>query len=210
MKKRLRQVLINLLGNAVKFTEAGHISFKVETIQSADATTENLIARIKFQVEDTGVGIPTSAQEQIFQLFEQVGDQKYHSEGTGLGLSISQKIVELMGGKIQVESQLGIGSTFSFEVDLLITNNWKQQASRSNGEQIIGYEGILRHLLIVDERWENRSVLLELLEPLGSSITAAENGQEGLAKARQQSFETIHNRHSYVSYEWSRNVGAFT
>lgn len=190
-EKRLRQVLINLLSNAVKFTEKGSITFKVETVKLSDQTRENGIARIGFQVEDTGVGIAGANLEQIFQSFEQVGDKKHKSEGTGLGLAISQRIVELMGGKIQVKSKLGVGSIFRFEVDLAIADNWIQPVSVSNGQQIIGYEGAPRHLLVVDDRWENRSVLVELLEPLGFNLTEAENGQEALAKAKQQKFDLI-------------------
>ncbi|NEN89371.1 MAG: response regulator [Okeania sp. SIO3H1] len=190
-EKRLLQVLINLLGNAIKFTEKGSITFKVKTVKLSDQTIENGIVRIGFQVEDTGVGIATSNLENIFQSFEQVGDKKRQSEGTGLGLTISKRIVELMGGKIKVLSQLGVGSIFNFEVDLQTADNWTQQISASNGQQIIGYEGVLRHLLVVDDRWENRSVLVELLEPLGFKLTEAENGQEALTKAKQQTFDLI-------------------
>ncbi|MDY7007917.1 MAG: ATP-binding protein [Cyanobacteriota bacterium] len=190
-EKRLRQLLINLLGNAVKFTEKGSITFKVKTVKLPGKNVEDGIVRIGFQVEDTGVGIAASNLESIFQSFEQVGDKKRQSEGTGLGLAISKKIVELMGDTIKVKSKLGIGSIFSFEVDLQIADNWIQQISTSNGEQIIGYEGAIRHLLVVDDRWENRSVLVELLEPLGFKLTEAENGQEALIKAKQQTFDLI-------------------
>ncbi len=188
-EKRLRQVLINLLGNAVKFTETGTIAFTVENINLSDVIGENSMVGINFQIQDTGVGIAADNLDKIFQSFEQVGDQKNRSEGTGLGLAISKKIVELMGGKIQVKSELGKGSIFSFEIDLAIANNWTEKVSTSNGEQIIGYEGVPRHLLVVDDRWENRSVLVELLEPLGFKVTEAENGQEALDKLRQQKFD---------------------
>ncbi|MDJ0514800.1 MAG: ATP-binding protein [Trichodesmium sp. MO_231.B1] len=198
-EKRLRQVLINLLGNAVKFTKTGTIAFTVENINLSDVTGENSMACINFQIKDTGVGIAADNLEKIFQSFEQVGDQKNRSEGTGLGLAISKKIVELMGGKIQVKSELGKGSIFSFEIDLAIANNWTEKVSTSNGEQIIGYEGVPRHLLVVDDRWENRSVLVELLEPLGFKVTEAENGQEALDRLRQQKFDlTITDIHMPV------------
>ncbi|NEP77225.1 MAG: response regulator [Okeania sp. SIO3B3] len=192
-EKRLRQLLINILGNAVKFTEKGSITFKVKTVKLLDKTMGDGdgIVRIGFQVEDTGVGIAASNLESIFQSFEQVGDKKRQSEGTGLGLAISKKIVELMGDTIKVRSKLGVGSIFSFEVDLQIADNWTQQVSTSNGQQIIGYEGAIRHLLVVDDRWENRSVLVELLEPLGFKLTEAENGQEALIKAKQETFDLI-------------------
>ncbi|MGD1703426.1 ATP-binding protein [Dapis sp. BLCC M229] len=190
-EKRLRQVLINLLGNAVKFTQTGTIAFTLENTKLSDIAGENSMACIKFQIKDTGVGIAAENLDKIFQSFEQVGDQKNRSEGTGLGLAISKKIVELMGGKIQVKSELGKGSIFSFEIDLPIANNWTEKVSTSNGEQIIGYEGVARHLLVVDDRWENRSVLVELLEPLGFKVTEAENGQEALDRLRQQKFDLM-------------------
>ncbi len=183
-EKRLRQVLINLLGNAIKFTDQGSITLKVEVIASTKA--EELSSRLKFQIKDTGVGIAEDQVSRLFREFEQVGDQKRQAEGTGLGLAISQKIVQLMGGEIQVESQLGVGSNFFFEITLPIANNWAKKNSVSQGRTIIGYEGSPKHILIVDDRWENRSVLINLLEPLGFSFTEAENGQEGLEKAREK------------------------
>jgi signal transduction histidine kinase/DNA-binding response OmpR family regulator len=182
-EKRLRQVLLNLLGNAIKFTNQGSITLKVETIES-NATMP--LPRLKFQVIDTGVGIASDQVNKLFQAFEQVGDRKRQSEGTGLGLAISQRIVQLMGGEIQVESQLGVGSTFYFEVALPIATDWAQKSSVKDGRTIIGYEGASRHILIVDDRWENRSVLVNLLEPIGFRFTEAENGQAGLEKAREK------------------------
>ncbi|MEM6401822.1 MAG: ATP-binding protein [Cyanobacteria bacterium P01_D01_bin.116] len=125
-EKRLRQVLINLLNNAIKFTDRGRVIFRVKYIKYEKLTKPN-IAFINFQVEDTGIGLSNSEQAKIFNYFEQGGDKKYQIEGTGLGLAISQKIVELMGSKIQVESKLGLGSTFNFEVSFDISDklNWE-------------------------------------------------------------------------------------
>lgn len=188
-EKRLRQVLLNLLGNAVKFTERGTVTFKAEVIgnepQSTAAKSASSVSKIKFSVEDTGVGIKPELLDKIFLPFEQVGDQKRHAEGTGLGLAISSKIVTMMGGKIQVESQLGQGSTFSFEVDLPIAADWIEAATLATGKKMIGYQGRTRSVLIVDDKWENRSVLSNLLEPLGFTVFEAENGQIGLEKATQ-------------------------
>jgi signal transduction histidine kinase/CheY-like chemotaxis protein len=183
-EKRLRQVLINLLGNAIKFTDQGSITLKVEVI--APTKAEELSSRLKFQIKDTGVGIAENQISRLFREFEQVGDQKRQAEGTGLGLAISQKIVQLMGGEIKVKSELGVGSNFYFEVALPIANNWAKKNSVSQGRTIVGYEGLPKHILIVDDRWENRSVLINLLEPLGFSFTEAENGQEGIEKAREK------------------------
>ncbi|NJR21253.1 MAG: response regulator [Richelia sp. CSU_2_1] len=182
-EKRLRQVAINLLGNAIKFTDRGSVTFKVELLEP---TASVPIPRLKFQIEDTGIGIETDRIDQIFQAFEQVGDRQRQSEGTGLGLAISQKIVQLMGGEIQVNSVIGEGSTFYFEVAVPMLRNWKQQNSVDRERTITGCEGVSRHILIVDDKWENRSVVVNLLEPIGFTFTEAENGQIALEKARQQ------------------------
>lgn len=125
-EKRLRQVLLNLLGNAIKFTDSGSVTLKVEI---NEASLDIPIPRIKFQIEDTGVGISPNEVNKLFQAFEQVGEQKRQSEGTGLGLAISQRIVELMGGKIQVESEIGVGSNFYFELAMPIALDWVQNRS---------------------------------------------------------------------------------
>ncbi|RUT05131.1 hypothetical protein DSM106972_039520 [Dulcicalothrix desertica PCC 7102] len=180
-EKRLRQVLINLLGNAIKFTDNGAVTFKVDVIESRGKHSKY----IKFQIIDTGVGIAADQVGAIFQAFEQVGDQKRQSEGTGLGLAISQKIVQLMDGTIQVTSQLGVGSNFYFEVELPIDYNWVQQTNRCL-QKIIGYTGQKHSVLIIDDRWENCSVIRHLLEPIGFDVIEAPNGQEGLNKMCSQ------------------------
>jgi signal transduction histidine kinase/CheY-like chemotaxis protein len=179
-EKRLRQVLLNLLGNAIKFTDRGHVAFQVDRLEADDRH-----ATLRFTIADTGAGIAPEDVNSIFHAFEQVGEQSRKAEGTGLGLAISQQIVQLMGGQIRVKSQLGVGSDFYFEVSIPLAADWQHQQTTALG-QIIGYEGQPRHLLVVDDRWENRAVLLNLLEPLGFVITEAENGQAGLAQMRQK------------------------
>lgn len=206
-EKRLRQVLINLLGNAIKFTDTGGVTFKVgvvtnspEVLHSVNAkpptidtsfllpsnqVSEPTIHKIRFQVEDTGIGMTLKQLEKIFLPFEQVGDRSHKAEGTGLGLSISRQIVEMMGGEIKVESTYRAGSKFWFDLDLPTTKNWiKSDISKLN-QNAIGYQGKQRTILIVDDRWENRSVVINLLEPIGFRVIEAENGQEGLDKARE-------------------------
>ncbi|MBO9999855.1 MAG: response regulator [Cyanobacteria bacterium SID2] len=189
-EKRLRQVAINLLGNAIKFTDRGSVTFHVEVsdvqadVQSQGQGDSNLTT-LRFQVRDTGVGISPENLTRLFQAFEQVGDRRRGVEGTGLGLTISQRIVQLMGGQIQVESQLGVGSTFSFEVAFPISTDWVQQITHHDGRSIVGYEGDRRHLLVIDDRWENRAVLTNLLEPLGFEMSEAEDGRQGLEKIEQ-------------------------
>jgi len=126
----------------------------------------------------------TSAQVQkIFLPFEQVGDAKKQSEGTGLGLAISQKIVALMGSSLEVQSKFDQGSCFWFEVDLPEAQNWAAASRMAQQGTIVGYQGAKRKVLVVDDRWENRSVLVSLLEPIGFEVIEANNGQEGLDTA---------------------------
>ena len=135
--KRLRQVLINLLGNAIKFTDTGSVIFKVSVINyspfviNKEQRTNNIDGlaasrrveqitkdKIRFEIQDTGIGIVTEELNKIFEPFEQVGESTHKAEGTGLGLTITKKILEIMGSQLQVKSSLGVGSTFWFEVEL--------------------------------------------------------------------------------------------
>jgi len=181
-EKRLRQVLINLLGNAIKFTEQGSVTLAVKVLEHSRGDRLPL----KFQVSDTGVGIAPEDLHRLFQVFEQVGDRRKQADGTGLGLAISQKIVQLMGGKIEVTSQLGSGTQFFFTVEVPVVEDWVEQRSKIDQENIIGYAGDRRKILIIDDRSENRAVLIGLLEPWGFEITEAENGLEGLEKMHQE------------------------
>jgi signal transduction histidine kinase/CheY-like chemotaxis protein len=175
-EKRLRQVLINLLGNAIKFTDRGTVTLQVDVLDCSDTQ-----ASLLFQVIDTGIGIDEADCAKLFQAFEQVGDRQKQAEGTGLGLAISQRIVQLMGGEIQLKSQLGVGSEFFFTVNLPLVADWAQQQRGLEGcDRIIGYTGTRRTVLVVDDRWENRAVLLNLLEPLGFRVIEAQHGQQGL------------------------------
>lgn len=176
-EKRLRQVLINLLGNAVKFTDQGRVTFSAKQIESEEDS------QMRFQIEDTGIGMSSEVLEKIFLPFEQVSDSKRNSEGTGLGLAISQTIATLMGSQIQVESQLGVGSKFFFDVALPIAAEWTQTINSTTGEQLVGYQGDRQTILVLDDKWENRSVIVNLLEPLGFTVIEAEDGQDGLTKA---------------------------
>ncbi len=187
-EKRLRQVLINLLSNAIKFTNQGSVTFLVERVETTD---EPDFCTLRFSVKDTGVGITPQQLEQIFQPFEQVGDIKKQSEGTGLGLAISHKIVSLMGSEIKVESISGEGSTFSFDVKLPEEKDWAADSRVVSQGAIVGYAGERRKILLIDDRWENRSVLLNLLEPIGFKIIEASNGQEGLQQVLQTAPDLI-------------------
>ncbi len=181
--KRLRQVLINLLGNAIKFTDNGGVTFKVDFMTNYRIADKQEMTKIRFKIQDTGVGMSPTQIEKIFLPFEQLGDSTHQTEGTGLGLAISQKIVELMGSSIKVKSKFGVGSVFEFEIEFLIPDNWTDSNTITSGGRITGYSGSRRKIMIVDDNWENRSVIVNLLEPLGFTIIEAANGEEGLEKA---------------------------
>ncbi|MGL5081972.1 MAG: PAS domain S-box protein [Microcoleaceae cyanobacterium] len=185
--KRLRQVLLNLLSNAIKFTREGSVTFIVQ-LQARDI--KHSTYRLRFAVQDTGVGLEPDQIEKIFLPFEQVGDLSNRSEGTGLGLTITQKILGLMGTELDVESTFGQGSTFSFEVDLLVLTG-DQRLLASNSKTRIGYTGERHSILVVDDRSENRSFLLHLLQSLGFEVVEAENGQTGLEQAKATKIDLI-------------------
>ncbi len=176
--KRLRQVLLNLLSNAVKFTDVGKVSFRIEVVDDPSPDLEQT-RRIRFQVKDSGIGIAQEKLAAIFLPFEQAGKRERNMEGTGLGLAISQQIIEKMGGSIQVDSVLGQGSCFWFELDLPLASEWITTEAITD-KIVVGYGGERRKILVVDDREENRSVAVNLLEPLGFELAEAENGQQAL------------------------------
>ncbi len=183
-EKRLRQVLMNLLGNAIKFTDRGSVTFKVELVSTNYHAGVN-IHKVRFSIQDTGVGMTSEQLEKIFLPFEQVGSSSQRAEGSGLGLAISREIVTMMGSQIQVISNLGMGSIFWFEVDLPLSNQWMNTATLSSQGQIIGYSGERKKILIVDDKPVNRIVIAEVLNPLGFMIAEAENGQDGLNQTKE-------------------------
>ncbi|OQW94345.1 MAG: hypothetical protein BWK79_06345 [Beggiatoa sp. IS2] len=170
--KRLRQILINLLGNAIKFTDHGGVSLKIGYHEE----------KIRFQIEDTGPGIAAEDLDKIFSPFHQVGNQAYKAEGTGLGLAITKTLVEMMEGELQVKSTLDHGSTFWFALDLIVVSDLVKP-KKVREPVIVGFEGKPLTILVIDDRWENRSVMANLLGPLGFEIVEAHNGKEGVDKA---------------------------
>lgn len=178
--KRLRQALINLLGNAVKFTATGGVAFKVGYREG----------RIRFQVEDTGVGMAPEQLEEIFLPFQQVGDQNRKAEGTGLGLAITRQLVQMMGGEIQVKSTLGKGSVFFFDLDLPEVFQYADIVKEEQ-RNIQGFKGYKRKVIVADDRPENRTVLVKMLSPLGFEIIEAIDGQDCLNKAFESNPDCI-------------------
>lgn len=187
-KKRLRQILLNLLSNALKFTDTGGVTFKVKTIEAEsppNSEEAEALATLRFQVEDTGSGIAPEQLKKIFFPFEQVGARSRHSEGTGLGLAITRQLAAMMNSPINVRSTPGCGSTFWLDLSLPLVVPQHSEAISTDEREIIGYQGDTQTILIVDDRWENRSVLISLLVPLGFEVVVAKNGEEALAVAEK-------------------------
>ncbi|MGI0484809.1 ATP-binding protein [Pantanalinema rosaneae CENA516] len=195
--KRLRQVLLNLLSNAIKFTDRGQVTFRVEPVdppvasQSANLPTTSLSQRIRFTVQDTGIGIPPEKIEVVFSAFEQAGGRNRNAEGTGLGLAISQQIVQIMGSEIQLESTVGQGSTFWFELNLDLAKDWQDSRNSDRQPVVVGYRGRPYTILVIDDHPENRLVLINMLEPLGFRMVEASDGQAGYQQACQSQPDLI-------------------
>ena len=170
---RIRQVVTNLLGNAVKFTENGHVL--VEVAGSIKNGKENhQTAHLAIKVEDTGIGIPVDKLDKVFEKFSQVDESATRKhEGTGLGLAISSSLVKLMGGNISVESEVGVGSTFTFTIDLPVHG----QALRRK-QTPVGVAGA--RILIVDDNELNRSILVEQMTSWNFESETATSGTEAL------------------------------
>ena len=183
-EKHLRQILLNLLGNAVKFTEQGRVVFTVSCPETVYSYQKQSFVRIRFHVEDTGIGISQEHLEHIFSAFYQAGDIRPSTEGTGLGLAISQRLVRMMGGELYVESIVGRGSTFWFEIELPVAETVQpKQRTFPKTQRIIGYEGDKEYTaLLADDNEANRVVLKDLLAPLGFNIIESQDGRDTLNK----------------------------
>ncbi|RUZ22164.1 MULTISPECIES: response regulator [unclassified Mesorhizobium] len=166
---RFRQIITNLLGNAVKFTEKGHVLIDV------GGEIVNDVVQLKIRVEDTGIGIPAEKLQNVFEKFAQVdGSSTRRHEGTGLGLAIAARLVDLMAGKIGVESEIGRGSVFWFAVPLAA----HQAAAR---DEIVPVDVTGARVLVIDDNPVNREILLEQLRSWSFDCAAAESGAVGLA-----------------------------
>ena len=189
-KDRLIQVVINLISNAVKFTEQGNVTCRVKQTDKS----------IVVSVIDQGVGISEPDQPKVFERFKQVGDTLTDKpQGTGLGLPISKEIVEHHGGRIWVESELGKGSTFSFSLPIATVIENKVQIPAINFDtlldqlkkrvmfdsQLSGQSGSPKNILVIDDDASIRSLLRQVLEAKGYVVREAENGQEAIAKVRE-------------------------
>ncbi|WP_456718237.1 MULTISPECIES: ATP-binding protein [unclassified Bradyrhizobium] len=180
---RLKQVLLNLLGNAVKFTDAGRV-----TVSASSAPAGNGRAKVRFEVRDTGIGIPKEARDSLFDAFTQVdASVSRRFGGTGLGLAICRKIIEKMGAAIQVESTVGRGSAFSFEVELPV-------ASETTVDSVVALRIAAiepKRILLAEDNATNTLVATELLTRMGHEVVAVANGREAVDSIAAQDFDVV-------------------
>jgi CheY-like chemotaxis protein len=179
---RIRQVLLNLIGNAVKFTEKGSVLVHVEV--GADA-------RIRFEVRDSGIGIAADALPALFQKFTQADSSTTRRfGGTGLGLAISKQLVHLMGGELTVESELGTGSTFRFDLELPLDANVRGPVrSESRGPLEPGLQRA--YVLLVEDNPVNQKVARYLLARAGCRVDLAENGRDAIAMVGRTAYDIV-------------------
>lgn len=182
-ESKLRQILINLLGNAIKFTQAGGVILRVVTGKDERLlTNDSGQITLHFEVEDTGAGIAPDEMESLFEPFVQTETGRKSQQGTGLGLPISRKFVQLMGGDITLSSTVSQGTIFKFDIQLQLTSCADLQEIQQV-RRVIGLEpGQPEYrILVVDDRDLNRRLLTKMLSPMGFQVREAENGQEAIA-----------------------------
>jgi PAS domain S-box-containing protein len=169
---RLRQILVNLVGNAIKFTDRGEVVVSVESTSEISTSVD-----LHFKVADTGIGIPSDKQAKIFRAFEQAdGSTSRQYGGTGLGLAISSRFCQMMGGNIWVESEVGKGSTFHFTIRLNLQSEHLEQPV---ADEVVDLKGL--SVLVVDDNFTNRQILEQLLIYWGMVPTVVDSGQAALS-----------------------------
>jgi signal transduction histidine kinase/DNA-binding response OmpR family regulator len=192
---KLRQVLINLLSNAIKFTEKGSVKLRVsqknpmvlennERSKNSKRSPQQYVkCLIQFEIEDTGPGIAKEEMDHLFEAFRQTSIGREVREGTGLGLVISHKFVQLLGGDMQVKSEVGRGTTFSFDIQARVVDvdDFTQEPEPPTRRAVALKPGQPHYrMLIVDDEWDNRQLLIKLLDPFGFDLREAENGKEAI------------------------------
>jgi PAS domain S-box-containing protein len=180
---KLRQVLLNLIGNAIKYTDSGGVKLRGRLARRDGSET----VQVRFEVEDSGPGIRQEDAERIFLPFVQLGDQAPAQTGTGLGLAICKQYVELMGGQIGVAGEPGKGSVFHFTIPVTVLPSVAEPGEETRHGRILGLvEGQPRYrLLIAEDQQDNRLLLRRLLNPLGFELREASNGQEAVTLFEQ-------------------------
>jgi PAS domain S-box-containing protein len=184
---RLRQILVNLTGNAIKFTERGGVTIRVEQLSQTATEIE-----LHFSVKDTGIGIPLNKQQHVFSAFAQADSSSTRTfGGTGLGLTISSQLVEMMGGKISLESEEGVGSTFHFTVRLGTVQVTRIEAAPDAAWRH-AEEGQPRlRFLVVEDNVVNRLVATRLIEKQNHTVSTAANGREALDVLEREGFDCV-------------------
>ncbi len=194
---RLKQVLLNLIGNGVKFTERGGITLR---LAPADAAAQAGPApgpahnrrRVRFEVKDTGIGIPPQALAEVFLPFHQVQNARARLRGgTGLGLAISQRIIEAMGARIEATSRLGTGSVFSFEIEFELAPHLVLPNTDSDFGRLDATDRLRGMVLLVEDNIVNRLVGGEMLRSLGAEVIEAEDGAQGVALLERQRVDLV-------------------
>ena len=175
-ESKLRQVLINLLGNAIKFTQQGFVTLRVSVVSSKKQLT------LHFEVEDTGPGIASTDIQRLFKPFVQTETGRKSQQGTGLGLAISRQFVRLMAGDISVSSSPNQGTIFTFDIQIN-RSTVTEIPTRQINRRVIGLEPNQPsyRILVVEDRWENRQFLVKMLSSVGFQVREAENGQAGVS-----------------------------
>jgi two-component system, sensor histidine kinase len=180
-RQRLSQVLLNLGNNAVKFTDRGEVRLLVRATDVADGTV-----RLEFTVRDTGIGVPAASLPLLFTPFTQLAESRHHrGGGTGLGLVISQKLVNLMGGSITVQSEPQRGSTFTFAIDLPVA----EITSATTTNMVLKLEAL--SVLVAEDNAVNQTIIDAMLKQLGHRITLAANGREALEELARTDFDLV-------------------
>lgn len=184
---RVQQIILNLLHNAIKFSDRGIVTLKIEKVCEVDSDST-----LRFEIIDNGIGLDEEGVQKLFQAFSQVETTQYHAHsGAGLGLAISKKIVELMNGRIGVESKKGVGSKFFFEIKLKTSEFVKTPAHSLGESSIKTTEKIEGHVLVAEDNKVNQKVVCSLLETLGCTTKTVENGVAAIEALCLEHFDII-------------------
>jgi signal transduction histidine kinase/CheY-like chemotaxis protein len=186
--QRLKQVLLNLVGNAIKFTERGEVLLRLLCVARADDHVD-----VEFEVSDTGIGMTPESLARLFEPFHQVdGSRSRRQGGTGLGLAISARIMEAMGTRIDVSSQIGVGSSFRFRLRLpLDPSPTHSPAVDSSMGSLDGASGLSGRVLVVEDNEVNRMIAKQILQSLGMQVIEAANGREAIDVLRRESVDIV-------------------